>query len=134
MNTLIQKKYNHSETCITVEVPRRRQKVENYPANEESGLEIFSTDLGYVFGCNVGLELVVILRGKRTHKPQFSYELVHTHSLLINTDLNDYKIVGDRNTLSLRCFSFTSNLKAGYNIISKQYKNYQTFSRKNSNH
>ena len=64
METLIQERHNHSENCITVKVSRRTQKIEIYLANEGSGLAFFSTDLGHIFGSNVGKEFGVMLRGK----------------------------------------------------------------------
>ena len=72
MNTLIQERHNHRENCITVKVSRRTQKVEIYHANEGSGLAFFSTDLGHIFGCNIGIELGVMLREKGPHKPDFA--------------------------------------------------------------
>ena len=69
MNTLIQEKHNHSENCIAVKVSRRTQKCEIGLANERSGLAIFSTDLGHIFGSNVGTAFGVILRGKGPSKP-----------------------------------------------------------------
>ena len=56
MNTLIQERHNHSENCITVKVSRRTQKSEIYLANEGSGLEFFSTDMGHIFESNGGKE------------------------------------------------------------------------------
>ena len=56
MITLIQERHNHNERCITVEVSRRTQKTEIYLANEGSGHAFFSTDLGNIFGSNVGIE------------------------------------------------------------------------------
>ena len=50
MNTLIQERNNHRDTCITIKVSRVTQKVKVYLANEESSLAIFSTDLGHIFG------------------------------------------------------------------------------------
>ena len=44
MNTLIQEKNNHNETCITVKVSRRSQKVVMTLANDTSGLAFCSTD------------------------------------------------------------------------------------------
>ena len=44
MNTLIQERKNHNETCITVKVSRRTQKVVNMLANDSSGLAFCSTD------------------------------------------------------------------------------------------
>ena len=54
MNTLIQERNNHNETCITVKVSRRSQKVVIMLANDSSGLAFCSTDLGHIFGNNVG--------------------------------------------------------------------------------
>ena len=80
MNTLIHERHNDSERCITVKVSRRTQKVEIYLANEGSCLEFFSTDLGHIFGSNVGNEFGVMLRGKGPHKPEFADDIVRIHS------------------------------------------------------
>ena len=53
MNTLIQERNNHNETCITVKVSRRTQKVVIMLANDSSGLAFYSTELGHFFGHNV---------------------------------------------------------------------------------
>ena len=68
-----------------------------------------------------------MLRGKRPHKPEFGYDIVRIHSLMIYTDLIEYNIVGDTKAPLLRCFSFISKLKSGDIITTGQYKNYQTF-------
>ena len=54
MNTLIQQRNNHPETCIAVKVSRKTQKVVILLANDTSGLAFCSTDLGHIFGNNVG--------------------------------------------------------------------------------
>ena len=113
MIILIQERHNHSENCIKVKVSRRRQKVEIYLANERSGLAISSTELGDVFGSNVGNELAVMLRGKGPHKPEFAYNIVRIPYLMIYNDLIEYNIVGDTKAPLLRCFLFTSKLKSG---------------------
>ena len=95
MNILIEERQNQSKNCITVKVSRRTQNVEIYLANERSGLEFFSTDLGHIFGSNVGNELGEILTRKGPHKPEFAYDIVCIHSLMIYTDLLPYIIVGD---------------------------------------
>ena len=128
MNTLIQGKHNHSEICITGNVSRRTQKVENYVANERFGLAFFSTDLEHIFGSNVGNEFGVMLRGKGPHKQEFAHDIVRIHSLMIYMDLIDWNIVGDTKTPLLRCFLFISKLTAGDIITTGQYMNYQTFS------
>ena len=83
MNTLIREGHNHSENCITVKVSRRTQKIETYLATEGSGLAFFSTDLRHIFGSIVGNEVGVILRGKGPHKPEFAYDILRIHSLMI---------------------------------------------------
>ena len=128
MNSLIQERHNHRENSVTVKVSRRTQKVEIYIANEGSGLAFFSTDLGQIFGSNVGNEFGVMLRGKRPHKAKFAYDIVRIHSLMIYTDLIEYNIVGDTKTPLLRCFPFISKLKSRDIITTGQYLNYQTFS------
>ena len=107
---------------------RRTQKVESYLANEGSSLAFFSTDLGLIFGSIVGKEFGVMLRGKGPHKPEFAYDIVRIHSLMIYTDLIEYNIVGGTTAPLLRCFSFISKLKSGDIITTGQYMNYQTFS------
>ena len=64
MNTLIQERNNHSETCITVKVSRRTQKVVIILANDSSGLAFCSTDLGHISGNNVRNEFGVLMIGK----------------------------------------------------------------------
>ena len=128
MNILNQEEHNHSETCIKVKVSRRTQIVEIYLANEGSGLAFFSTDLGRIFGSNVGIEFAVMLRGKGPHKPQFAYDIARIHSLMIYTDLIKYNTVGDTKAPLLPSFPFTSKLKSGDIITTGQYINYQTFS------
>ena len=83
MNRLIQEKNNHNETYITVKASRRKQKVVLMPANNTSGLAFCSTDLGHVFGNNVGNEFAVLMIGKGPHEPEFAYDIVPIHSLMI---------------------------------------------------
>ena len=128
MNTLIQERHNHSENCVTVKVSRRTQKVEIHLAKEGSGLAFFSTDLGHIFGSNVGNEFGVMLRGNGPHKLKFAYDIVRIHSLMIYTDLIQYNIVGDTKIPLLHCFPFIWKLKSGDIISTGQYMNYQTFS------
>ena len=69
-----------------------------------------------------------MLRGKGPHKPEFPFDIVRIHSLMIYTDLIEYIIVGDTKAPMLRCFPFISKLKSGDIITTGQYMNYQTFS------
>ena len=61
MNSLIKERHNHSENCILVKVSWGTQKGDIYLAKEGSGLAFFSTDLGHIFGSNVGNEFGVNL-------------------------------------------------------------------------
>ena len=128
MNTLIQKRNNHNENCITVKVSRRTQQIVIMLANDTSGLAFCSTDLGHVFGNNVGNEFGVLMKEKGPHEPEFAYDIVRIHSLIIYSDLLEYNLVGDAKTPLLRCFPFISKLKGGEIITTGEYMNYQTFS------
>ena len=125
MNTFIQERNNHNETCITVKVFRRSQKVVIILANDTSGLAFCSTDLGHIFGTNVGNQFGVLVKRKGPHEPQFFYDIVRIHSLMIYGDLVEYSIVGDTKAPLLRCFPFISKLKRGDTITTGQYMNYQ---------
>ena len=127
MKILIQERHNHSENCIKVKVFRRTQKVEIYLAKEGSGLSFYSTALGHILGSNYGNEFGILLRGKGPHKPDFAYDIVRIHSLMIYTDLIEYNIVRYTKAPMLRCFPFISKLKFGNIITTGQYMNYQTF-------
>ena len=87
MNRLIQERNNHNETCLTVKVSRKTQNVVILLANDSSGLAFCSTDLGHIFGNNVGNEFGVLMIGKGPHEPEFAYDIVHIHSLVIYSDL-----------------------------------------------
>ena len=127
-NTLIQERNNRNETCITVKVSRRTRKVVTMLANDTSGLAFCSTNLGHIFCYNVENEFGVLMIEKCSHEPEFAYDIVRIHSLMIYSDPVEYNIVGDTNTPLLRCFPFISKLKGGDILTTEQYLNYQTFS------
>ena len=112
---------------IIVKVSRRTQKVIRL-ANDTSGLAFCRRDLGHTFGNNVGNEFGVLMKGKGPHEPEFAYDVVRIHSLMIYSDLVEYSFVGDTKAPLLRCFPFISKLKGGDIITTAQYMNYQTFS------
>ena len=129
MNTVIQERNNHNEICITVKVACRTQKIVIMLANDTSGLAFCSTDSGHIFRNNVGNQFGVLMIGKGPHEPEFAYDIVRNHSLMIYSDLVEYSIVGDTKVPLLRCFPFISKLKRGDIIATAgQYLNYQTFS------
>ena len=66
--------------------------------------------------------------GKGPHEPEYAYDIVRIHSLMIYSDLVEYNIVGDTKDPLLRCFLFISKLKGGDIITTGQFMNYQTFS------
>ena len=127
MNAFIQKRHNHRENCITVEVSPRTQKIETYLGNERFGLAFLSTDLGHIFAIIIGNEFGVTFGGKRLHKPEFAYEIVRIQSLMIYTDRIEYNILGDTKAPLLHCILSISMLKAGDKITTGEYKNYQEF-------
>ena len=128
MNTLIQERKNHNETCITVKVSRRMQKVVNMLANDTSGLAFCSTDLGHIFGNDVGNQFGVLVIRKGPPEHECAYDIVRMHSLMIYRDLAVYNIVGNTKAPSLRCFPFISKLKRGDILTTGQYMNYQATS------
>ena len=128
MNSLIQNRHNHNTTCIGVKVDRRTQKIAFSLVNEESSLVISGIDLGHIFGGDVRNDRGILMLGKGPHKPLFAYDIARIHSLIIYTDIVEYKIVGDTRAPLLRCFPFISKVKSGDVITTGQYINYQTFS------
>ena len=69
-----------------------------------------------------------MLKGERPHKPEFVYEIIRTHSLILLKDLIEYNIVGETKTPLLCYFLFIWKLKLGDIITTGQNMNYQTFS------
>ena len=128
MKTLIQEINNHNKTCITVKVSRRTQKVVIMLANDNSGLAFCSTDFGHIFGNNVGNEFGVLMMKKGPHEPEFAYDIVRIHSLMIYSNIVEYNIVGETKAPLLRCFPFIPKLKGGDIITTGQYMIYPTFS------
>ncbi len=68
------------------------------------------------------------MTGKGPHEPEFAYDIVRIHSLMIYSDLVEYSIIGDTKVPLLQCFPFISKLKGGDITTTGQYMNYQTFS------
>ena len=68
-----------------------------------------------------------MLRWKGHRKAEIAYDIVRMHSLILYTDLIEYKLVGATKAPLLHCIPFISKLKAGDVIATGQYMNYQTF-------
>ena len=128
MNTLIQERNNHRNTCITIKVSRVTQRRKVYLANEESSLAFFSTDLGHIFGGDMQNDLGILMCGKGSHEPTIADDFVRIHSRMIYTDIVDYNIVGHIKAPLRRRFPFISKVKSGDIMTTGQYTNYQTFS------
>ena len=89
---------------------------------------IQSADLSHIFGCDLEPNQTgVIMKRKGQHYPQYSYDIIRKHSLMICSDIIEYNIVGDTKTSLLRCIPFISQIKNGDIIPTRQYMNYQSF-------
>ena len=109
MNTLIQERNDHNETCITVKVSRGSQKVAIILANVTPGLAFCRTDLGHIFRNNVGNQFGVLMKRKSPHEPHSAYDIVRIHSLMIYSHLVEYSIVADTKAPLLRCFPLSQS-------------------------
>ena len=75
---------------------------------------IQSAVLSHIFGCDLEQNQTgVIMKRKGPHCPQYSYDIIRIHSLIINSDIIEYNIVGDTKTPLLRCIPFISKVKNG---------------------
>ena len=119
----------HNENCITVQVPRRTQKIELSPIYEDSSLVFFCTDLGNIFDGDVGDDKGILMRSKGPHAPKFAYGFVRSHSLMFYTDIVESNPIGGTKAPLSCCFPLISKLKSGDVINTGQYKNYQIFSK-----
>ena len=84
MNSLIQNRNNHSDTCIRVPVFQKTRRSDVSFLHEESGFMISSLDSRPFFGSGVGIYMGFLLRGKRPHKLLFAYDIVWLRSLKVN--------------------------------------------------
>ena len=94
-------------------------------ANDTSGLAFCRTELGHISGNNVGNELGVLMIGKGPCEPEFAYDIIRIHSLIIYSELVEYNNVGDTKSPLLRRFPFISKLMGGNIITTRQYMNCQ---------
>ena len=104
------------------------QKVAVHLPESQSVFIIQSADLSHIFGCDLEQNQTgVIMKGKSPHYPQYSYDIIRLHSLMIYSDIIEYNIVGDTKTPLLRCIPFISKVKSGDIISTGQYMNYKSF-------
>ena len=97
---------------IYVSVDKITQKIAIYLTEDQSVFIVQSADLSHIFGCDLEQNHTgVIMKGKGPHYPQYSYDIIRIHSLMIYSDIIEYKIVGDTKTPLLRCLPFISKVK-----------------------
>ena len=128
MNTLIQERHNHSESCITVGVSQRTQKVKIYLANEHPGLAVPNTVWAHIFGSTIGKEIGVMSRGKGPHKPEFAYDIPR---IQVSHDIHEpysKKYLGRHEGPVAPLFPFYFKTRGQDIITTGEYMNYQTFS------
>ena len=89
-----------------------------------------SSDLNHFLSCDFEQNQTgVIMSGKGPHYLQYSYDIIRIRSLMIYTDIIEYRIVGDTKTPLLRCIPFISKVKSRDIISTGQYKNYQSLTK-----
>ena len=113
---------------IYVSVDKIKQKVAVHLPENQSVFIIQSADLSHIFGCDLEQNQTgVIMKEKGPHYPQYSYDLIRKHSIMICSHIIEYNIVGDTKTPLLRCIPFISKVKSGDIISTGQYMSYQSF-------
>ena len=67
------------------------------------------------------------MKGKGPHYPQYSYDIIRKHSLMISSDIKEYNKVGDTKTPSLHSIPFNFKVKNGDIMSTGQYMNHKSF-------
>ena len=89
---------------------------------------IQSSDWIHYFSCYLEQNQTGVIREEKgSHDPQYSYDIIEIHFLMIYSDTTEYNIVGDTKTPLLRCIPFISKVKSGDTISTGQYIKYQSF-------
>ena len=97
---------------IYVSVDKIIQKVAILLPEDQSVFIIQSADLSHIFCGNLKQNQTgVIMKGKKPHYPQYSYDIIRIHSLMIYSDIIENNIVGDTKTPLLRCIPFISKVR-----------------------
>ena len=69
----------------------------------------------------------IFLSGAGPHFPEFPYDIVRIHTLIVYIDVVESNIFGDTKTALSRRFPFFSKINNGDIISTGQYLNYQNF-------
>ena len=113
---------------IYVSVDKITQKVAVHLPESQPVFINQSADLSHIFGCDLKQNQTgVIMKVKSLHYPQYFYDIIRIHSLMIYSDFIEYNIVGNTKTPLMRCIPFISKVKSGDIISTGQYMNYQSF-------
>ena len=71
-----------------VSVDKITQKVAVHLPENQSVFITQSADLSHIFGCDLEQNQTgVIMKGKGPHYPQYSYDIIRIHSLMIYSDI-----------------------------------------------
>ena len=106
-----------AKTVSKLKCLRERKKLSFTLQMKALVLHFFRTDLGHIFGSNVGNELGVMLRGKGPHKPEFAYDIV-PHTLSHDTHRPDwvqYRCRHKGSIAALLSFYFEAQVWRHYN-------------------
>ena len=103
---------------IYVSVDKITQKITIHLPDDQSVFIIQSSDLSHIFGCDLEQNQTgVIMSGKGPHYPQYSYDIIRIHSLMICSDIIEYNIVGDTKNSFIALYSLhLQSKKWRYNI------------------
>ena len=113
---------------IYLSVDKITQKVAVHLPENQLVFIIQISDLSHIFGCDLEQNQTgVIIKRKGPHYPQYFYDIIRRHSLIIYSDNMEYNIVGDAKTPLLRCIPIISKVKSGDINSTGQYMNYQPF-------
>ena len=81
---------------IYVSVDEITQKFAVHLPENQLVFIIQSADLSHIFVCDLEQNQTgIIMKGKSPHYPQYSYDIIRIHSLMIYSDIIEYNIVGD---------------------------------------
>ena len=107
---------------IYVSVDEITQKIAIHLPEDQTLFIIQSADLSHNFGCDLEQnQTCVIMKSKGPHYPQYSYVTKRKLSLMINSHIIEYNIVGDTKTPLPRCNPSISKVRTvhGLSIIYK---------------
>ena len=80
--------FEYNGIYVSEKVYKITQKVAVHLPENQSVYIIQSSDLSYIFGCDlIQKQTGVIMKGKGPPYPQYSYDIIRIHSLMIYSDI-----------------------------------------------